>query len=208
MLVESVMTRAVVTTEFSRSVQSAARLMRDGHFRHLPVVSCGRLMGIVSDRDVAAGGDHHTVGDVMRTDVICVPPDTPIEVAAQLMLDNKVGALPVVENGTHALVGIVSQIDLFPVLARLLGGEGPSTRLEVRLNNPFRQLSEITTLAYERHVPITSLVTLPASSHARDRRVVVRIGTIIAAQFVTALREAGIDVDQPETLESLASADV
>jgi hypothetical protein len=57
-------------------------------------------------------------------------------------------------------------------------------------------------------VPITSLVTLPASRHARDRRVVVRIGTIIAAPFVTALREAGIDVDQPETLESRAAADV
>jgi acetoin utilization protein AcuB len=83
MLVESVMTRAVVTTEFSRSVQSAARLMRDGHFRHLPVVSCGRLVGIVSDRDVAAGG------------------------------------------------------------------EGPSTRLEVCLNDPPRQLSEITALAYD-----------------------------------------------------------
>jgi acetoin utilization protein AcuB len=208
MLVESVMTRAVVTTEFSRSVQSAARLMRDGHFRHLPVVSCGRLVGIVSDRDVAAGGERHTVGDVMHTDVICVAPDTPIEVAAQLMLDNKIGALPVVENGSHAPAGIVTQIDLFAVLARLLGGEGPSTRLEVCLNDPPRQLSEITALAYERHVPITSLVTLPASSHARDRRVVVRIGTIIAAPFVTALREAGIDVDQPETLGSRAAADV
>jgi CBS-domain-containing membrane protein len=124
------------------------------------------------------------------------------------MLDNKIGALPVVANGSSTLAGIVTQSDLFAVLARLLGGEGPSTRLEARLNDPPRQLAEMTTLAHDRHVPITSLVTLPASSHERTRQVVLRIGTIVAAPFVTALREAGIDVDQPERLESLADADV
>jgi acetoin utilization protein AcuB len=207
MLVESVLTRTVVTTEFSHSVQSAARLMRDGNFRHLPVVSCGRLVGIVSDRDVTAGRERRAVGEVMRADVICVAPDTPVEVAARLMLENKIGALLVVENGSHELAGIVTQSDLFAVLARLLGGEGPSTRLELCLNDPPRQLCELTSLARERHVPITSLVTLPPSSHEKGRRVVLRVGTIIATPFVTALREAGIDVDLPQKL-AWASADV
>jgi acetoin utilization protein AcuB len=206
MLVESVMTRAVVTTEPSRSVHSAALLMREGRFRHLPVLLRDRLVGIVSDRNVTASPQGATVGEVMRTDVICVAPDTPIEVAARLMLDNQIGALPVVANGSSTLAGIVTQSDLFAVLARLLGGEGPNTRLEARLNDPPRQLAEITALAYARHVPITSLVMLPtASSHERTRQVVVRIGTIVAAPFVTALREAGIDVDQPERLESQAA---
>jgi len=208
MLVESVMTRAVVTTEPSRSVHSAALLMREGRFRHLPVLLRDRLVGIVSDRDVTTSAEGATVGEVMRTDVICVAPDTPIEVAARLMLDNQIGALPVIEDGSRTLAGIVSQSDLFAVLARLLGGEGPSTRVEVRLNDPPRQLAEITALAYDRHVPITSLVILPAGSHERTRQVVMRIGTIVAAPFVTALREADIDVDQPEELESLAAGDV
>jgi acetoin utilization protein AcuB len=207
MLVESVMTRALVTTEPSRSVHSAALLMHEGRFRHLPVVLRDKLVGIVSDRDVTAGPERRTVDEVMRTDVICVAADTPIEVAARLMLDNQIGALPVIENGRHTLAGIVTQSDLFAVLARLLGGEGPSTRLEVRLNEPARQLAEITALAYDRHLPISSLVMLPGSSHERTRRVVLRIGTIVAAPFVTALREAGIDVDQPEKLESLAADD-
>jgi acetoin utilization protein AcuB len=208
MLVESVMTRGVITTEFSRSVQSAARLMHDGHFRHLPVVSCGRLVGIVSDRDLTAGRERRTVGEVMRTDIICVAPDTPIEVAARLMLENKIGALPVVENGKHEPSGIVTQSDLFAVLARLLGGEGPSTRLELCLSDPNRQLSEVTALAYERHVPITSLMTMPASNDGKTRRVVLRVGTIIAAPFVTALREAGIDVGLPQKPSSTAAPDV
>jgi len=205
MLVESVMTRAVVTTEPSRSVRSAALRMREGRFRHLPVLLRDRLVGIVSDRDVTASAEGATVGEVMRADVICVAPDTPIEVAAQLMLDNQIGALPVVENGSSTPAGIVTQSDLFAVLARLLGGEGPSTRLEVCLNDPPRQLARITALACDRQVPITSLVLLPASGQERTRQVVVRIGTIVAAPFVTALREAGIDVDQPDSLESRAA---
>jgi len=181
--------------------------MREGRFRHLPVLQRGRVVGIVSDRDVARR-DTRTVGEAMRGDVITVTADTPVELAAELMLDNKIGALPVVENGSHQPAGIVTQSDLFAVLARLLGGEGPNTRLEVCVNDPPRQLAEITVLAYERHVPITSLVTLPASSHERTRRVVVRIGTIVAAPFVTALRAAGIGVDQPEKLDSRVAADV
>jgi hypothetical protein len=65
----------------------------------------------------------------------------------------------------------------------------------------------MTALAYGQHVPIASLVMLPASNHERTRHVVLRIGTIVAAPFVTALRAAGIDVDQPARLE-LPAGDV
>jgi acetoin utilization protein AcuB len=200
MLIDSVMSRSVVTTEPSRSCQSAARLMREGRFRHLPVVSRGHLVGmVVSDRGVTALREHCTIGEVMRTDVISVPPDTPIEVAARLMLDNKIGALPVIEDGSDALVGIITQSDLFEVLVRLLGGSGPSTRMKVHVSDLPRQLAEITRLACEHHAPITSLVTLPAASHQRRHRIVLRVGTIVAAPIARALREAGIDL---ETLES------
>jgi acetoin utilization protein AcuB len=141
----------------------------------------------------------------MRTDVVSVTPDTPIEVAAQLMLENKIGALPVVENGSDELAGIVTQSDLFEVLARLLGGKGPSTRLEVHVSDQPRQLAEIARLASEHHAPITSLVIVPSSSREPSQRIVLRVGTIVVAPFTRALREAGIDV---ETLESPAARDV
>jgi CBS domain-containing protein len=83
--------------------------MREGRFRHLPVLLHDRLVGIVSDRDVTSRCEGATVGEEMRTDVICVAPDTPIEVAAGLMLDNQIGALPVVANGSSMLAGIVTQ---------------------------------------------------------------------------------------------------
>ncbi|HEX8969404.1 MAG TPA: CBS and ACT domain-containing protein [Chloroflexota bacterium] len=192
------MTRSVMTTEPHHTLQSAAHLMRDGRFRHLPVVRDGHLLGIISDRDVERP-DCRTVAVVMHADVIAVNPDTPIEVAARLMLDNKIGALPVVEQGTDSLVGIVSQTDLFSVLARLLSGDGPNTRLELHLIDLPRQLATISALADQRHVHIISLVTLPADAASPDRRtVVLRIGTMIARPFVQALRQANIDVDLPE----------
>ena len=78
MLVESVMTRAVVTTEPSRSVHSAALLMREGRFRHLPVLLRDRLVGIVSDRDVTVGHEHRTVGEVMSMGADTTPPASTI----------------------------------------------------------------------------------------------------------------------------------
>jgi acetoin utilization protein AcuB len=198
MLVESVMTRSVVTVEPTCSVDSAARLMHQGRFRHLPVVRDGRLIGILSDRDVAAHTDG-TVGEVMHTHVISVSPETPVEVAARLLSDNKIGALPVLDPSTDRLVGIVSQTDLVAILARLLGGDGPSTRLELQLVDLPAQLALVASLAQHHHLHITSLVMLPqAEDQLGPRTVVLRVGTMFTRPFVDDLRQAGIAVDAPE----------
>lgn len=194
MLVQAIMTVELVTTEPSRSVESALRLMHEGRFRHLPVLQNDKLVGIISDRDVNSPA-FRTVGEVMHADVITVTRDTPIDVAARLMLDNKLGALPVVDNGQGDLAGIVTQSDLFAVLARLLGGEGPSTRLELRLSDLAAQLEQVARLAVDRHLAISSIVTLPhTDTDGRYRRIVLRIDTLAAAPFTRALRDAGIDV--------------
>jgi CBS domain-containing protein len=52
MLVKAIMTRSVITTEAAHSIESAAHLMREGRFRHLPVVHHGHMVGIISDRDI------------------------------------------------------------------------------------------------------------------------------------------------------------
>jgi acetoin utilization protein AcuB len=97
----------------------------------------------------------------MQANVITVSPDTPVEVAASLMAENKIGALPVVDPLTNTLVGIISQTDLFVMLARLLGGSAPGTRLELRLDDLPRQLAELGNIAADGHVRITNLVVAP-----------------------------------------------
>jgi acetoin utilization protein AcuB len=197
MLVYSVMTSSVVTTEPTQSLSAASRLMHDGRFRHLPVVHAGSLVAIVSDRDLGRP-NAQTVADVMNPNVIVVNPDTPVEVAAQLMIDNKIGALPVVAADSNMLVGIVSQTDLFIVLARLLGGGSPSTRLELVLDDLPAQLAIVATLAQQSQVGITSLVTLPADHGSPQRRLVLRISSMVSRPFVSELRRAGVHVDVPD----------
>jgi acetoin utilization protein AcuB len=194
------MTSTVVTTEPTQTLLAARRLMHDGRFRHLPVVRAGALIGIISDRDLSRH-DAHTVSDVMNPNVIVVNPDTPVEVAAQLLVDNKIGALPVVSADENMLVGIVSQTDLFSVLARLLGGDGPSTRLELVLDDLPAQLAIVATLAHQNRIGIASLVTLPAEPGRSQRRLVLRIGSIVSRPFVAELRRAGIHVDLPDELD-------
>jgi acetoin utilization protein AcuB len=122
MLVSRFMTRNPVTVTPDASVREAALLMEERGFRHLPVERAGELVGLVSDRDILLGiggardedldieGVAQTVEDVMRTPVICVESDERGAVAAARMIEQKVGALPVPEDGR--LVGIVTETNL------------------------------------------------------------------------------------------------
>lgn len=122
------MTRAVVTIRRDTTATAAWALMKVRRFRHLPVVDeRGRVVGIVSDRDLThvpftttpAGHSVPTsmpVERIMTAVVISVRPDDDIAEAARLMLEHRVGALPVVEDSR--LVGIVSEIDLLRMLSQ------------------------------------------------------------------------------------------
>jgi CBS domain-containing protein len=101
----------------SESVVEAARLMRDEHIGSLPVTEGGRLVGMITDRDLttrvvaeAAGPETTSVGDVYSRDLISVEPNNDLEEALQLMARHQVRRLPVVENGR--LVGMVAQADI------------------------------------------------------------------------------------------------
>ncbi len=195
MFVAAVMTRPVETLDSARTASDAQELMRDRHFRHVPVVDDGHLVGIVSDRDVSDAA--RLLREVMHTQVISVTPDTPVESAAALMLDNKIGSLAVLDDRDE-LVGIVTESDLFRLLTTMLGAQEPSTRLQVRVRNLPQELSLITTLASTMGIPISSVLTEPRRGEGTARAVVLRVGTINATRFVQALLCAGIEVDAPD----------
>ncbi len=195
MYVETVMTRPVLTLDASRPVREAVELMRARRFRHLPVVAEGRMCGIVSDRDVTGDGGA-PLSAVMHRKVIAVPPDTPVESASALMLENKIGCLPVV-SAEGDLLGIVTESDLFRLLTQLLGGHEPSTRLRLRLDDLSGQLPTVTALARDHGAPITTLATEPVEAGEPRRSIILRVATIDARPFVAALRGAGVEVDAP-----------
>jgi len=133
-LVSAVMTTDVVTVALETSIGEAFALMREGHFRQLPVVEEDRLVGIVTDRDLRQAIDSPLVlrekwydefmlseikvKSCMTVNPATVTPDTSVLDAVRLLRQLKVGGLPVVKG--DVLIGIVTLIDVLDYLIRLL----------------------------------------------------------------------------------------
>jgi len=123
-LVRDVMTRKVLTIGPETSCDEARRLMEQHRIRHLPVVAEGRLVGMVSDRDVrsAAAQTRGTLAEkIMTGDPVTITPETRVEHAARLMLDGRFGSLPVTDGQT--LIGIVTYTDLLRAFVRVIETE-------------------------------------------------------------------------------------
>jgi CBS domain-containing membrane protein len=133
--VRDVMTTAeVVTLKRNDKLTLADDVMRLGRIRHLPVLDDDgeHLVGIVSQRDLFRGAlaqalgygqyahrkllDTFLVKDVMTTEVITISPDTPLVEAARILMQRKIGCLPVVEDGS--LAGIITESDFVALAAR------------------------------------------------------------------------------------------
>jgi CBS domain-containing protein len=144
MIAEELMTRTPATVTSQATLAQVWDLMRELDIRHVPVVDDGDLVGMLSDRDLAAldvarllslaSVDalrrelSRPVVDLMASDVIFAEPDTDLGDIIEMMLETKVGALPVVRPETREVVGIVSYIDVLRVCQTVLdGAEGTRT---------------------------------------------------------------------------------
>lgn len=143
MLIGERMKHPVITTRPDTPIMDALNLMKREHIRRLPVVEKGKLVGIVSEEDLLNASASSTttlsvwelnyllskikIEDVMTKEVITVTEDTPIEDAARIMADNKIGGLPVMRDGE--LVGIITETDLFKILLELMGAREKGVRL-------------------------------------------------------------------------------
>ena len=141
MLVRALMTGAPITLPPDISIFEARRLMDSERIRHVLVTLGGDLLGIVTDRDIRLNMPSQatslsvwelnyllakvTVGEVMTRSVITIGPDLDAHDAAQIMLDHKIGALPVIDDGR--LIGIVTETDLLRAFVRV-GAESRTLR--------------------------------------------------------------------------------
>ena len=139
MTAQDVMTPSPVTVSPQSSLAEAWDLMRELDIRHLPVVQGGALVGMLSDRDLAflnvsyllavEGADalkrelSTPVTSVMNADVIFVDAEADLSEVVDLMLESKVGAIPVIRPGTREVTGIVSYIDVLRTVRDLLEEE-------------------------------------------------------------------------------------
>ncbi|HUW65634.1 MAG TPA: CBS and ACT domain-containing protein [Spirochaetia bacterium] len=202
MFVQNHMTPSPVTIAPDTAVEEALSLMHRRKCRHLPVVEEGHLVGLVTKRILlqalspGSGGEHVgqdpslTAKQVMVSRPVTVTPDCPVEEAALLMRDHKIGSLPVLEGGR--LVGIITQTDMVEALVRFFGLRHASTRVVVETHNRAGALSEITALIHQRHIPILGIACLYLDGGRIQT--VVRLATTNPAPVITALVEKGLNV--------------
>ncbi len=124
--VKAYMSVAPVVVASDRTLADAHRLMRERSIRHLPVVDHGRLVGVVSQRDLylletLKGVDPGTelVREAMAPDPYAVPPDAPLEEVAAAMAERKYGSAVVVDRGS--VIGLFTTVDALRALAAVVG---------------------------------------------------------------------------------------
>ena len=129
------MSRSQLTVKPWMALKAASELLHRERIRHLLVIDQGRLVGIVTDHDIrralelgATRLEFHEllylldtvrVQDMMTREVISVSPDTPVEEAARIMVEKRIGCLPVLEGKT--LVGVITRDDLLAALVDIVG---------------------------------------------------------------------------------------
>ncbi len=176
-LVSDRMVRDPVCVAPSTSVSDALDVMKKNGIRRLPVVDRGRLVGIVTQTDLLRVSPSPAstlavweipallakmkVREAMSSPPVTVAPDVPLEEAARLMRDKKVGGLPVVSDGK--VVGVITETDVFDAFIDLLGVRRGGVRLTVKIQDRVGSLAEVTSLTRDLGINIVSIVTLPGS---------------------------------------------
>lgn len=173
MLVNERMSHPVITVSPDTAIMDALRLMESEHIRRAPVVKEGKLVGIVAQKDLLNASPspvtslsvweiHDLVSKisvkrVMTPHVITVQEDTPLEEAARLMADHKIGGLPVLHH--DRITGIITETDLFKTFLEMLGAREKGVRLSALVANKPGEIAQMSQAIFEAGGNIVALGT-------------------------------------------------
>lgn len=179
MFVATRMTPNPITITPSTSVTDANHIMHTNRFRRLPVVDNGKLVGIVTDRDLREVSPSPAttlsiyelnyllakmqVKDIMKKKVLTIAQDATIEEAALLMVSNRIGGLVVVDQA-GSVTGVITETDIFKCFIEIMGLAKGKTRLTVDVADRVGRLHEITGIFAELGINIGSLAIYPMPS--------------------------------------------
>jgi acetoin utilization protein AcuB len=189
MLVKDRMSKPPITIQDNVGVEDALRLMHSENVRRLPVVDRhGKMVGIVSELDLLKVSPSPATSlsvyeipyllakikmkGVMTKDVVTVTEDTPLEEAARIMADNRIGGLPVVRG--DKVVGIITETDLFKTFMEMLGGREEGVRISMFVPDEAGMLAKITGKIADMGVNITALSTI-AGEDPSEYLVTIRV---------------------------------
>ena len=203
MLVKDYMTRHPLMAEPDMTIVEAQRYMGENNIRHLPVVGDGKsLLGLITRQallvdpgrlgsldvwEIARYLTGLTVKEEMvkARDVITVGQDATLEEAARIMVENKVGCLPVVEEGI--VVGIITDTDLLAQLTDLLGGNVPGVRVTVRVPDRIGEFAKVTDAIASQGWGIYASGGGPAPKRPGYWDIVIKLRNVSRDEIVAAL---------------------
>ncbi len=209
MYVKDFMTENPVVISPEASVSDAFALMKENNVRRLPVVEGESLAGIVAYSDLLKASPSEAtslsiweinyvlsrlrIRDIMKTDVLTVTPEDPIEKAAVIMRKNKVGALPVVSAGR--LVGIITESDIFDAFIDVMGMGKKGTRITILTQDRPGTFAKITKIIADLGLNIISIASFHHDKeHPEEVINVLRVDTESPAEMIEKLKEAGVEI--------------
>ena len=174
MFVEQRMTSKPITITSTSTIADASELMRSNNFRRLPVVDNGKLVGLVTDRDLRAVSPSPAttlsifelnyllakmqIKDIMQKKVITIQADATVEEAAILLYNHRIGGLVVVDP-QGAVTGVITETDIFKCFVDIMGLVEGKTRLTIDVTDKIGILHEITEIFCQLNINISSMVT-------------------------------------------------
>jgi len=193
MLIKEWMTSEVIIIEEDTSMMKAFQIMKENNIRRLPVMRQGKLVGIVTDRDIkdaspskATTLDIHElyyllselkVKDIIKKNIITISPEDSVEKATVKMLENRISGLPVVDD-SGKVVGIITQRDISKVLVSLSGIYRGEIQLAFNLEDRPGSIKEVADNIREHGGQIVSILTSYDRCEENCRRVYFRIKEI------------------------------
>ncbi|MDY7031052.1 MAG: CBS and ACT domain-containing protein [Thermodesulfobacteriota bacterium] len=181
MLVKNWMTKAVITIDEDASMHTAIKLMNENNIRRLPVTKKGKLTGIITNLDLNRESaskatnlaihelnyliDKIKIKEIMtKKDLQTVSSSCTVEEAAMIMLEKKIGVLPVVDDGN--LVGIITESDIFKVLITMTGIRRGGVQFAFELEDKPGSIKEVADMIRSRGGRVMSIM----SSHERAKK--------------------------------------
>jgi len=202
------MSRHPITVRHDVGIDKALNVMRDNKVRRLPVINRqGALVGIVSEKDLLLASPspatslsiyelHYllakmTVSEVMTRDVITVTEYTPLEEAARIMVDNKIGGLPVMRD--DKLVGIITETDLFKIFIELLGAREPGVRVTMLVPEQPGVLAQISNEIANMGGNIVALGTF-LGEDATNRLITMKVADVDKEKLTSTMEAIGMEL--------------
>lgn len=209
MYVGRIMHTDLVTVAPDTPLVQARDIIEEKKIKHLLVLDKSKtLVGIVSDRDLKKNwaspattlSAHElnyllmkmTVDMIMSRKIITIPPGTTIERAARIMQENRISALPVMEE--KKLVGIITTTDVLEVLLVAIGFDRESARFSVVVKDKVGTVAEVTNILRSNQVNIRSLFTWPEKNFPGIYQLVMRVAADDGEKAISSLKAAGFHV--------------